>query len=438
MAKKSKNKQNNYAQQKVEAAHHKKEYFKRFKQICDLIHPDLFGTFIPVQLEAIYHLRGMSVKIVPDGKLSKKVMDFANEYAQLAQKDPSIPLYKDGPKVINLREFHQIIMPIEVLLDPQNKGDDKYYNLGEIDNTPWFKQFMDAYDDRENAYNEAMDKLRASIRIFMSDLRYMVFYVDTLYGTGSAQHKDSRIRPQICIRPYRPARRKVKIANGELRNAIQYVMVSPEADEPDTRMFMEVAIPASFLGLRTYGEEVLMPLYVTEHALNRLDERTDETRLKGFIQTNILVAFADNWKNPSIIHLRDNKMLLPYKMFDFKIGYLVISVVEGVILVRTFLMMTSTATPEGRILHEQLGLQKLDNKYLGIDRLHTFLNSDILEHEDICELFVKAGCKSLIDLCKMLKISYELEKNEDKIKLASQMRDYLKKGFEVEEAETEI
>jgi hypothetical protein len=430
MSKKSKNKQTNYAQQKVEAAHHKKEYFKRFKQICDLIHPDLFGTFVSIQLEAIYHLRGMSVKIVPDGKVSKKVMDFANEFAQLAQKEPSIPLYKDGPKIINLREFHQIIMPVEVLLNPDNKGDDQYYNIGAIENCSWFKQFMDAYDDRETAYNEAMDKLRASIRIFMSDIRYMVFYVDTFYGKGSAQHDDNRIRPQISIRPFRPERKKIKIANGEFRNAIRYIMVSPDADEPENRMFLAVSIPASFLGFKTYGEELLMPLYVTEHALNRLEERTDETRLKGYIQSNILSAFADNYKKPNLIKLRDHKMMLEFKLFDFKIGYLVISVLEGVILVRTFLMMTSTATPEGKILHEQLGLQKLDNKYLGIDKLHTFLNSDILENEDICELFIKAGCESLIDLCKMLKTSWQLEKNEEKIKLASQMRDYLKKGFE--------
>jgi hypothetical protein len=438
MAKKSKNKQTNHAQQKVEAAHHKKEYFKRFKNVCDLIHPDLYSVFVPIQLEALYHLRGMSVKIVPDGKVSKKVMAFANEFAQLAQKEPSIPLYKDGPKIINLREYHQIIMPIDVLLNPKNKDDDMYYNLVTLEDSPWFEQYMEAYEDREDAYYTAMDKLRASIRIFMSDLRYMVFYVNTSYNTDSSKHSDSRIRPEISIHPFRPERKKIKIANGEFRNAIRYVIVSSDTDEPESRMFIPVSIPASFLGFKTYGEEIMMPLYITEHALNRLDERTDDTRLKGYIQLSILTSFTENNNKPKLIKLRDNKMMMEYKLLDFKIGYLVISVLEGIILVRTFLLMTSPATPEGKILHEQLGLQKLDNKYLGIDVLHTFLNSDILENEDICEMFIKAGCQSLIDLCKNLKISSQLEKNNDeKIKLAAQMRDYLTKGNPEEWEESE-
>jgi hypothetical protein len=435
MAKKSKNKQNNHAQQKIEAAHHKKEYFKRFKHVCDLIHPDLFGVFVPIQLEALYHLRGMSVKIVPDGKVSKKVMAFANEFAQLAQKELSIPLYKNGPKVINLREYHQIIMPIDVLLNPKNKDDDMYYNLETLEDCSWFEQYMAAYDDREEAYYTAMDKLRASIRIFMGDIRFMVFYVNTSYNTDSSKHSDSRIRPEISIQPFRPERQKVKIANGEFRNAIRYVIVSSDTDELESRMFIPVSIPASFLGFKTYGEEIMMPLYVTEHALNRLDERTDDARLKGYTQLSILTSFTENSNKPKIIKLRENKMMMEYKLLDFKIGYLVISVLEGIILVRTFLLMTSPATPEGKILHEQLGLQKLDNKYLGIDILHTFLNSDILDNEDICNLFINAGCQSLIDLCKSLKISYALEKNEEKIKLAAQMRDYLTKGNSDEEWE---
>ncbi|MDR3194616.1 MAG: hypothetical protein LBT76_04925 [Tannerella sp.] len=423
----------NASQQKAEAAQRKREYFRQFKRICDLIHSELFGTFTQVQLEVLYQLRGMSVKIIPDGNVSKEVMDFANEYAQLAQRDQTIPLLEeDGPKV-NIREYHQIILPVEILLAPVREGDYEP-NIATLVGRPWFVKYTEMFEPRTHAYYDAMDHLRSSIRSFMSDLRFMIFYVDCAIQTQSPQHSDRRIRPEISICPYRPERRKIKLANGAVRSGIRYVIASPHQKEPEENRFIPVSILASKLGFSGRFGEKKLDLYVTEHALNRIDERTSEVG-KGYVQLWIMSSFL-NAEDRQIVRMKDNRMLVEYRMYGCKIGYVVASIHNDLILVRTFLLMTSNITPEGKILHEHLGLQKLDHQYLGIDKLDTFLYSDILDNEDICTLFRNAGCGSLLELCQKVKddsvwMDEEedyVQHDEEQIKLAARMREYLSKG----------
>jgi hypothetical protein len=426
-AKKTKSKQNVSARQKVEIAQKKKDFFKLFKQVCDRIHPDLYDTFTQVQRDVLFELRGMSAKIVPHGKVSKQVMLFAYEFARIAQKEMSIPIVEGGA-MISIKEFHQIIIPIEVLLIPV-KTNDLYPNIAMLVGKPWYEEYKKAFDDREKSYFKAMDNLRGSIRLFMSDLRYMLFYVNSNMHTNKTLRNDHRIRHEISLQAFRPERKKIKLASGETRNGIRFTLASPYDNENENDKFVPAIIPASLLGLKYMSaDELYLPVYVTEHTLNRLEERIADIRFKGYAQLEILTALTDEASKRQIIRMKDNRLLVEYRLLNFKIGYLVVSIQEDVVLVRTFLLLTGNMTPEGKILREQLGLQKLDNQYLGIDKLSTFLNSDILDNEDICALFVKAGCGPLLDLCRKLKNDPAWQENEEKIQLAAQMRDYLSKG----------
>ena len=50
-------------------------------------------------------------------------------------------------------------------------------------------------------------------------------------------------------------------------------------------------------------------------------------------------------------------------------------IIEGKIVIRTFLFVTNNGTPEGKKLAQITGLQKLDKKYLALDKLSTFMTS---------------------------------------------------------------
>jgi hypothetical protein len=102
--------------------------------------------------------------------------------------------------------------------------------------------------------------------------------------------------------------------------------------------------------------------------------------------------------DPDIIY-ENGRMLLAY---DFesqsRVGYFVADVVEGKLLLRTFLFITNEGTPEARKLAEISGLCKLDVKYWKIDKLSTFLKSDIVLKPEIKKIFMDAGCGGLFNL----------------------------------------
>jgi uncharacterized protein (UPF0276 family) len=55
-------------------------------------------------------------------------------------------------------------------------------------------------------------------------------------------------------------------------------------------------------------------------------------------------------------------------------------------------------TPEGQKLENITELKKLDKKYLAIDKLSTFMTSDIGDNEEVRKIFTTAGCQCLLDL----------------------------------------
>ncbi len=81
-----------------------------------------------------------------------------------------------------------------------------------------------------------------------------------------------------------------------------------------------------------------------------------------------------------------------------KAGYFRFDVVGNIIVVKTFLFLTNSGTPEGDLLAKNTGLKVLDMKYLTIDKLSTFMSSDIANNVQINKIFTDAGCQSLFEL----------------------------------------
>jgi hypothetical protein len=90
--------------------------------------------------------------------------------------------------------------------------------------------------------------------------------------------------------------------------------------------------------------------------------------------------------------------LIPAIFHDSKIGYFVAEVAEGVVLIKTFLFITNTGTPEGDKLDRELNAGKLEKEFLKLDRLSTYVNSDLPEDHRIREIFGKAGLGYMCNL----------------------------------------
>ncbi|MFV0593526.1 MAG: hypothetical protein ACK5M7_19295 [Draconibacterium sp.] len=132
-----------------------------------------------------------------------------------------------------------------------------------------------------------------------------------------------------------------------------------------------------------------IPVYIQMHALNRLSERID-TLSRDCVELYVYLSF----QNPVITFFR-GKILVDYVYAQTKLGYLLVEIVDNVLLIKTFLLLTNQATPEGEKLKALTGLSKIDMQYWNIDRLSTFQKTDIEENEELKLIFSTAGCGKL-------------------------------------------
>jgi hypothetical protein len=152
------------------------------------------------------------------------------------------------------------------------------------------------------------------------------------------------------------------------------------------------SIPAS----DSLSEFSPLPVYVQSHALKRLYYRL------AFISDGEWMVHDHLWSS-----LRDEKnrkpgdkdgtYLVDFILFGHKVGYLVAEHLkaEQIILVRTFLFVTMEGTPEHQLLRERLKLQRPDVIHLELDRIQTFLMTDLRKDRELVEILTECGCGRL-------------------------------------------
>lgn len=157
--------------------------------------------------------------------------------------------------------------------------------------------------------------------------------------------------------------------------------------------FVEMKVKLSQLGFQNGIPDKDVKIYIQKHALRRLDERIDCLSVD---QKHISLFSA--LIKPEIIKTAKNRSLVAFRIYNTKVGYLSAEYIDGAVLIHTFLFITNNGTPEGQKLTELTGLGKLDKKYLAIDKLSSFIKSDIGKNEKLKAIFEKAGCSSLLDI----------------------------------------
>jgi hypothetical protein len=155
-----------------------------------------------------------------------------------------------------------------------------------------------------------------------------------------------------------------------------------------------VNLDATSTGLHDLDPKTKIPVFIQHHAMSRLAERLDCVD-NAMLLVNLV--YSIDW--PKYIEYKGRK-LLEFNYFDQKIGYLMFDLTDGIIVLRTFLLLTHCSTPEGDNLHNMIGLEKHDISYLNLDKLSTFVLSDIRENQTLRDLFTRAGCLPLFETKK--------------------------------------
>lgn len=180
--------------------------------------------------------------------------------------------------------------------------------------------------------------------------------------------------------------------DGNVRPAIKLLNTLIQPDLPP------LTLTAAQLGLNTPFGNIPLEIYIQQHAINRIMERLDALQ-PGFIHlavvTSLIMAQID-------FDSHGNRLIV-VKYESIKLGYLRVDVVEGCLLIRTFLLFTQDTTPEGEKIKQCAGFQKEDITYLKLDKISAFLNLDASENSRWVKLLKQCGMGELLDRQEKLK-----------------------------------
>lgn len=144
------------------------------------------------------------------------------------------------------------------------------------------------------------------------------------------------------------------------------------------------------IGARSSTPDREIPVYIQCHALLRVQQR-----LSPVASAESRTWLAASFDNPTVVCTARRTPLLRCCIGDIPVGYLPVCIHDSKAIIMTFLFITCSATPEGRRLDWLLGTTRAEKKYLGLDRLSGFVQTDVLDSPSLRRRLVLAGCGGL-------------------------------------------
>ena len=169
---------------------------------------------------------------------------------------------------------------------------------------------------------------------------------------------------------------------------------------------------------------IKLPVYIQNHALRRLDERLD---CKDNMYQNFI--FSLSFLLPGAVTAVNGQRLI--KAIDLSgkaVGYFPFIKQDGAVLLLSFLPLSSPITPEGSVLNKELGIQLEDSKYIGLDKLSFYTNTDFDKVPKLRQALKKAGMWHLTEIVP----NNKADRKEDRI-LSVYFKDVLpEQEFEID------
>ncbi len=406
MSKTKKKKKNHDAQQKILAAQARNEFKRKLQEFCPLIDKNAYQLLSDVDIELMFITRPRPfLATTEDKNVPEELLRFIEKDINLYIDATTIEIYEGGPK-ITYRQYLFVLNPIQVLVhnsDPERKKLRETFDIIMKDYKIKFAETL----------VEVFDKGKF-IGLMYSDF-FTQFYLLTV-KTGIIEGSASkRWNNTIVVQTEQPVWKNINVGAGK--------RLAARVGWGCGKEMLWMTVKPSKLRIKT-TDNTPFDVYMQQHAINRFYERIGGKYPEQMNHSMIISFFQ-----LKILPTKGGNFLLEHRIYNFKAGYFLASIHDGVLLIRTFLFITHSGTPEGKKLAEMTGLKKLDQKYFSFDNLRTFANSDILSNEEITEMFIGAGCTDLLELCKMIRTQKDFWEISDRENpLSEKILKYIKDG----------
>jgi len=403
MAKKKQKSGNSSATEaKLQAIRHLKRFKERIEELCTLLAgPEYFKLLPPGAMESMYEHRYpvLKAKPAPGMVIKKTKVSQFNKLMNSLMEDQYLPLDngKRVPLSWYLSEGLILINFVYVLVENYPYNSEKLK-----------EGFGDYFPETESQgiVEDVVDELVTDTCTLLSDFNKSIFKADVL---STACFDWTTRQNSILMHEFKPQQFNMVI-DGNTHHMIRLGWITPELE------WEWAKVKPSLLGFPTGALELPLDIYIQSHALNKLQERIDIT--PGIMHS---IAFLIFMQDEIPHHFANGKSLVEYRVSNHKVGYLLVTMHEAKLVVRTFLFLTNDGTPEGRKLQKLAEIERADKEYLMIDKLSTFNAYHFEKNEKLSKLFQEAGCGSLLKLRHL----QEFSQNEVKDKDAESIEQYL-------------
>ncbi len=381
-------KKQNAIQTKQEELHQRNLFFKKMQQTMALLgDASAFGLLDKKQLENMFYFRLRPLKIIAQNKRKQKCLandiDFMNKTITIQLQRRFIEIGENKVR-FNLYDFRVYVESLSVFwyITKENRSE------SEARFKACFPLFNDNFlETRAHVMTEVQKILHNNARS-LSDVAKKTIRFDPEPKIKPLERSNSLCYNNYILIENKPETEILEIDG--IRRTIYRVFITAYTE------FIPLTITPEKLGMDGLMQKIPIKVYIQMHVLERIETRLGKL-FREFSYPYITVAL----QNADYIPAGEkNCFLIPVENGISKLGYLKADVIDDKLVIRTFLFLTNNGTPEGKKLNQMLGLQKADKKYLGIDKLSTFIQSDIKKDEKLKALFCEAGCGDLFKLDK--------------------------------------
>ncbi|MGV8095021.1 MAG: hypothetical protein AB2L24_24470 [Mangrovibacterium sp.] len=358
---KQRKKKSTAKQNKQESLHQRNEFYKKMKQMMALLgDAAAFDLLNDSDLSQLHYCRLRPYKIINphDGrsKTSNRDILMLNKIlSELLHK--SFILLGEQQIRMNMYDFSVYAETLHILWRTARNA------LSEraLEFQACFPLFDEKYEDfRVEAFSKINKCLEVVAWAYSDVTRSVIRFVrETIEKTDNSVYFNNYVLEQM-----RPETELMEL-DGHKRTIYRICQnVNQE--------FIPMVITPGSPGPEEVEQKSPLRVFIQKHALDRLKERLGNRTMYLCYYRLIKAILGDPIPTDN-----NNSYLFPMIVDQVKLGYLKGVVIGDRLVILTFLFLTNNGTPEGKKLHRLIGLQKEDKKYLGIDKLSTFILSDI-------------------------------------------------------------
>jgi len=158
-----------------------------------------------------------------------------------------------------------------------------------------------------------------------------------------------------------------------------------------------IKVPAKVFGA-TRCDVADLPVFLLPKTIDSLAEK-----LEPFPRPVTQIILESAFRKQEFAESPSGGRFLVVRCNRARVGYLKYRIFDNMVIGTAFLLITEHGTLEGNAIHRDFKLGRFGRSYFELDRLRTFVTTDVYNDKDLMEFFTRYGCGELFRVWDYMK-----------------------------------